>query len=112
MRRIRNFLLALSLVGALAVAPAVVGANEEVPLHGHMLILGVEFGPEGPTYKKCIDLANNRALPLNAHHDHLHTGTAGQALFTHAGHLAVPTAPLSDIEDCAHLAELFGPPTK
>ena len=77
-----------------------------------MLVLGVEFGPTGPTYRKCVDLANNWALPWNAHHEHVHTGKAGEALRDKAGHVPIPTAPFSPIRDCAHLAELFGPPTK
>jgi hypothetical protein len=112
MRLIRNGLLALFVVGALAVAPGVVSAQAGPPPHGHMLVLGVEFGPEGPTYAKCIDVANNQALPNNAHHDHLHTGAAGQALSTRAGHVVVPTAPLTPWNNCADFAEFFGPPTR
>ena len=82
-----------------------------LPPHGHMLVLGVEGTQEAFTYRKCVDLANNQALGLHVHHAHLHRGTAGEALFAHAGHVAIPTAPLSPIRDCAHLAELFGPPT-
>jgi hypothetical protein len=111
MRRIRNGILAFSLVGALAAAPGLAGANGGPPPHGHVLVLGVEFGPQGPTYRKCVDLANNQALPLHAHHATVHTGRAGEAL-SNAGHVVAPTAPLSTIRDCAHLAELFGPPRK
>ena len=112
MRRIRNGIVALAVVGALGVS-AMASANGEPPPHGHMLILGLEFGgPTEITYKKCVDLANNQALPLNAHHEHLHTGNAGEALFTKAGHAGVPTAPYSPFRDCAHLAEFFGPPTR
>ena len=111
MRRIRNGIVALAVVGALGVS-AMASANGGPPPHGHMLILGVEFGPTGVTYEKCVDLANNQVLRFNAHHEHLHTGNAGEALFTNAGHVVVPTAPYSHINDCAHLEELFGPPTK
>ncbi len=101
---------ALALMMGLYVGVA--GANGEPPPHGHMLLLGVEGTPEAFTYRKCVDLANNQALPLHAHHATLHRGTAGEALFAYAGHVAVPTAPLTPIRDCAHLAELFGPPTE
>ena len=104
---------AITLVAALALMmglfPGMASANGGPPPHGHMLILGLEFGPEGVTYRKCVDLASNRALPLHAHHEHVHTGKAGEALFTRAGHAAVPTAPYSPFLNCAHLAELFPP---
>ncbi len=74
-----------------------------------LLVLGLEFGPEGVTYRKCVDLANNQALPLHVHHEKLHFGRAGEALRTNAGHFVVPTAPFSHFRDCAHLAELFPP---
>ncbi len=109
MRRTVTLLAALALMTGLFVGVA--GVNAEPPPHGHMLILGLEFGPEGPTYRKCVDLANNQALPLHAHHETVHRGTAGEALFNHAGHAAVPTAPYSPFLNCAHLAE-FLPPTK
>ena len=92
--------------------PGMASANGEIPPHGHMLIQGVKFGPEGVTYRKCVDLANNQVLPLHVHHEKVHFGRAGEALRTNAGHFVVPTTPFSDIEDCAHLAELFGPPTR
>ena len=103
--------LVLSLVGVLAI-PAMASANGGIPPHGHMLVLGVEFGPTGPTYKKCVDLANNQAVPLHAHHEHLHFGSTGEKLRTNAGHFVVPTAPFSDIIDCAHLEQFIGPPTR
>lgn len=108
MKAMRSLLIVVFVL-ALAV-PALVGANGEPPPHGHMLVLGVEEGPTGPTYRKCVDLAHNQALPLNAHHAHVHTGNAGEALANKAGHFAIPTAPYSPFRDCAHLAEFFGPP--
>ncbi len=110
MKRTITLFAALALMMGLFVGVA--GVNAEPPPHGHMLILGLEFGPEGPTYRKCVDLANNQALPLHAHHEALHIGKGGEQLFVNAGHLVVPTAPFIPIRDCAHLAELFGPPTK
>jgi hypothetical protein len=108
----RAILLLAALAMMTGLFASVASADEEFPPHGHMLIHGVEFSEDGVTYRKCVDLANNRALPLHSHHERVHFGTAGQALFVNAGHLVVPTSPLSDIDDCAHLAELFGPPTK
>ena len=107
MRRIRNAILALALVGALA-TPAMASADEGPPPHGHIFVLGVEFGPTGITYRKCLELANGQALPLNAHHEHVHTGRAGEALRDNAGNFPIP---MFAIPDCAHLAEELGPPT-
>ncbi|HEV2124131.1 MAG TPA: hypothetical protein VGW38_15315 [Chloroflexota bacterium] len=112
MRRIRKGLLALSLVGTVAAVPGVASADGEPLPHGHILVLGVEFGPEGVTYRKCVDVANNQALPLHAHHEGLHTGRAGDALREHPGHFPIPTAPYGPFENCEDLAKLFGPPTK
>ena len=110
MRRTITLLATLALMLGVFVGAA--SANGGPPPHGHMLILGIEFGPGGVTYEKCVDLANNQALPLHAHHEALHIGKGGEQLFVNAGHLVVPTAPFIPIRDCAHLAELFGPPTK
>ena len=110
MKRTMTLLAALALM--LGLFAGVASADEELPEHGHMLLQGVQGTPEAFTYRKCVDLANNQALPLHVHHATLHTGTAGEALFANAGHVAFPTAPLTPIRDCAHLAELFGPPTE
>jgi hypothetical protein len=87
--------------------------GEPPPPHGHILVLGLQFDEEENLvgYRKCIDLANNRALPLHAHHRALHTGRGGEALWA-AGHGVAPTAPLwPGLENCASFAEMFGPPT-
>lgn len=77
------------------------------PLHGHMLVLGVKYvGGEPVGFRKCVEMAGGREVGLNAHHENSHTGRAGEALGA-AGNAVVPTAPLSPIEDCAHLKELF-----
>lgn len=67
--------------------------------------------PFSITYRKCVDLAAGRILPLHAHHAHLHFGRAGEAQLR-AGHLTVPLAPFLPlpIHNCADLAEFF-PPT-
>jgi hypothetical protein len=75
-----------------------------------MLVLGVQFeGGEPVGFRKCVDLAAGRKLPLNAHHAHLHTGRAGEALFEKAGHVVVPGAPLTPWSNCQELvADVFG----
>lgn len=77
----------------------------EPPPHGHMLVLGVEYTAGAPTgFRKCIDLAAGKPVPLNAHHAHMHMGTAGEAL-EGAGHAVVPTL---RIANCAALERMFG----
>lgn len=56
--------------------------------HGHIILIGANEA--NFTYRKCVDLAAGRALRLNAHHGHLHTGRAGEALWG-AGNFVVPT---------------------
>ena len=97
-------LTALALM--LGVFAGVASANGGPPPHGHILVLGFEFGPGGITYEKCVDLANNQALPLHAHHEALHIGKGGEKLFEQAGHAVIPTAPLHTFfSDCASFAE-------
>ncbi len=83
--------------------------HEEVPLHPHALVVGAG-GDEisGFTAVNCIDLAANQALPLNAHHDHIHTGAAGAALSNNTANFAIPLAPLSPWADCDELLDAFG----
>ena len=95
------------LVGVLG---ATAGADEHIPLHPHMLVLGIEFDGEEPvSYEACIDLAANNRLPLTAHHSALHVGTGGEALLTHAGHIVVPGAPVSPWANCEELIGFFFP---
>ena len=90
MRRLFVVLVVLSLM-TLAV-PAVA---QQLERHPHMLVLGLEIDESGEPvgFRKCVDIAASRRLPLNAHHEHLHTGSAGEMLFTKAGHVLVPGAP-------------------
>ena len=81
--------------------------------HGHMRLLHAEWsGPGvGPTtriisFEKCVDIAANQVVPINAHHEHLHTGQAGVAQRS-AGHLVVPTAPFGPYANCAELEATF-----
>jgi len=73
--------------------------------HGHVLLLGAVFvGEDLVDFRKCVDVANGRALKNNAHHANLHTGSAGAALRTRAGHLVVPTFAF---DGCAELEAFF-----
>ena len=81
-----------------------------LPEHGHVLVLGLEFGDDRVTFRKCIDIAAGQALPLTAQHQNVHFGHAGEALFTKAGHAFVPVAPFPGIPfaNCADLERMFG----
>jgi len=99
--------LALLMAGAMTWA---MGEDHGPVEHGHVLVLGLQFDDEGnPSIRKCVDLANGRALKNNAHHDHLHTGRAGEAV-AGAGHAVIPTSPLPGVpwSNCAELKAAFG----
>lgn len=79
---------------------------EQLPEHPHLLVqrpvIGfVEIGGESVLavvdIRKCVDLANNRALPLRSQHHNVHQGTAGLMLTDKAGHAVVPAAPFPGI---------------
>ncbi len=119
MRRLLLFALIMALVmlaGAAATAEEHDGDHGGLPEHPHVLVLGAVLdGPPGPgvsliDYRKCVDLAANRALPLGSHHHNVHFGTAGQQLFMHAGNLVGPTAPFPGApwSDCDSLIAFFG----
>lgn len=95
MRRLSLLIVALSLM---AMATPALAQEPEFEPHPHMLVLGVELDEFGEPvgFRKCVDLAANKALPLNAHHQHVHFGTAGEHLFTNAGHVVVPGAPFPE----------------
>jgi hypothetical protein len=79
--------------------------------HNHVLLIGadvewVEPAPGLPPYRihgfdKCVPLANGQPVPLNAHHDRVHFGTAGGALVS-AGHLVIPLS-IFGLSSCAEL---------
>ena len=101
----KRFLALMSLGAVLA---AVVGIGLAQPDHPHMLVQRpvVEMVNGVPTltgFRKCVDLAAGRTVPLHAHHAHIHTGTAGAALFENARHAVVPGAPLTPWANCAEL---------
>lgn len=118
----RLMILCSVLLLALAMAsPAVADGHDhdhEVPEHPHAMLLDFELveGGDTPdpsddvvTFDRCVDLANNRALPLEAHHHSVHTGTAGigdpDVGLTRAGHAVVPLQPFPGLpfEDCADI---------
>jgi hypothetical protein len=107
MKRIAILGMAAAMLAGMLATPA---STQELPPHPHILLLGLEFENDEPVgFRKCVDLAAGRALPLNAHHEHLHFGTAGEALFTRAGHAVVPGAPLTPWRNCAEFIEfIFG----
>ena len=77
--------------------------------HGHVMLLHAVWTGSGPgtdvkSYAKCVDLAGGNVV--GAHHDTVHTGRAGQALRTNAGHLVLPTF---GGWDCAVLATIIPP---
>jgi hypothetical protein len=108
MKRVLFVSVAASLL--VGVLGASAGADQHIPLHPHMLVLGIEFDGDQPvSYDKCIDLAANNKLPLTAHHSALHVGTGGAALAMHAGHVVVPGAPVSPWANCEELIDFFFP---
>lgn len=105
MRRVlAAILLVLGMLGALA-APAL---SQGPPRHPHMLVIGLELDENGEpvSFRRCVDLAGGKALPLRVHHAHVHTGRAGEAL-RNAGHAVVPGAPLTPWRNCAELTAFF-----
>lgn len=102
----RSMILVLAVSMLLGTMGGVAAAQEEeLPRHGHVLLLGMEFdGGEPVGYRKCVDLAAGRRLPLVAHHSTVHQGRASQAL-GRAGHMAVPTHPLiPGVHNCEDFA--------
>lgn len=93
MRRLSAVILVMGLVLIAVPAP-----GQDFDPHPHAFVLGVEFDEFGEPvdYHKCIDLAAGQRLPLNAHHEHMHFGTAGEMLSVKAGHVVVPMAPFPE----------------
>lgn len=103
-RRSVILLMALGmLVGSLT---GVSAAHEEVPPHGHILVLGIEFDDDFNvvSYRRCVDLAGGRVVPN--HHATVHMGRAGEALWN-AGHATAPTDPLwPGLRNCADFVRM------
>lgn len=96
MRRLGVMILLLGLV---AVAVPVLAQEEpQFDPHPHMLVQRPEIGviegvPHLVGYRKCVDLAGNKAVPLHAHHEHLHFGDSGVSFDGQSGHVVIPAAP-------------------
>jgi hypothetical protein len=109
-KRMQKLTVLVASLGLLAVSFGVADANEPPP-HGHLLVTGITFDGDGePTgFKHCRLLAAGRPVPLNAHHAHVHTGKAGEMLWTRANAGVVPLAPLAPWTTCAQFeAMIFG----
>ncbi len=122
MRRVIVLVLATAFA-SIAVSAAANPADEhteEFYEHGHMLLIAPEIVFDGfpvvTKVRKCVDLAANQALPLNAHHTHVHFGNANVALIEHAGNWVFPVAPFGQPalgfevpwEDCASFLAFYG----
>ena len=105
--------VALVLTIGLLLGLSAVPVLAQLPPHPHVLVLGLELDEQGQPigFHKCVDLAANQPLPLNAQHQHVHFGHAGEVLFTHAGHVVVPTAPFPGVPwtNCESLIAFFFP---
>ena len=91
--------LILALLGLLVlVAVAIpVTAQEHLDPHPHMLLQRPEIGlindvPHLVGVRQCVDLANNHAVPLHAHHEHIHFGDTGVSFGGESGHAVIPAA--------------------
>jgi hypothetical protein len=107
-------ILGLIMLLVLVAVAIPVEADDHIPPHPHMLLQKVEIvfdenGPHLAGFKRCVDLASNQALPLNAHHEHIHTGTTGISFGGdfESGHVVFPGAPLTEIANCGELVELI-----
>jgi hypothetical protein len=112
----RTWTIILAALLALGVLAPAASADEggEPPPHGHMLVQRLDVQEElveidgepwlevTLTFRRCVDVAAGRYLPLQAHHDSIHTGSAGAALRDNAGHYVIPTV-ISPWENCADL---------
>lgn len=119
MKRLMGMLVSFGLLVALTAIPAAGTPDHDSPFaeHGHVLVLGVvldETGQVPISVRKCVDLANNQALPIHAHHVHMHFGQAGNAL-SQNNSFVVPVAPFPapfdepvSWTDCESLLAAFG----
>jgi hypothetical protein len=96
MRRLGVMIL---LLGLTAIAIPVIAQEEpQFDPHPHMLLQRPEVDViDGVLhlvgFRKCVDLANNKALPLHSQHEHLHFGDSGVSFEGESGHVVLPTAP-------------------
>ncbi len=106
----RTMTLVAAALLALSVLALPAAADDDTPLHGHMLIQrptlemlttaedGVPWdGLYVTAIRRCIDLP---VTPLQGHHENVHEGPGGAGL-QNAGHAVAPVAPLTPYADCA-----------
>jgi hypothetical protein len=81
------------------------GGEHTTPDHGHILLIG--FDPATFSFRKCVDLAGGKSVPLVAHHERVHAPQIGPddrginvRGIRQAGHAVIPTTPLSGIPGC------------
>ena len=105
-------ILGLIMLLVLVAVAIPVAADDHIPPHPHMLLQKVEIvfdengQPQLAGFKRCVDLAGNHPVPLNAHHAHIHTGTTGVSFGGgESGHVVFPGAPLTPFENCKQLVE-------
>ena len=96
MKRSWLLLVLLALLVVVAAAGAAT-AVEAIEPHPHILLHELEFGfIEGAPHllgvRECVDLANNQALPLNSHHNHIHFGETGISFGGESGHAVIAAA--------------------
>lgn len=123
MKRLTAVLTTMLFAVALLAGPAAADQHDhDVPEHPHAMLIDFELIDDGGTpldpfddvvdFHRCIDLAANQSLPLQAHHHHIHTGTAGagdpSVGLTAAGHFVMPLQPYGPFpfEDCADIEAL------
>jgi hypothetical protein len=108
MSRMRKLTVLAAAVGLLGASLSVAAVADEVPDHGHLLVTGIQFDGEEPVgFKHCRLLAAGRPVPLNAHHAHVHTGKAGDMLWTRANAGVAPLAPLAPWSTCEEFAAMI-----
>ena len=112
----RTMILLAAATTSLALLAPAAGAQGPPP-HAHVLlqqaavdeslveIEGEPFIRIEVEFRRCVDLAGGRPVPLHAHHQGVHTGDAGDALRDKAGHLVVPMAPLTPWRNCADVID-------
>lgn len=88
----------IALLGLVAIAVPVMADEHEFDRHPHLLLQRPEIGlidgvPHLVGFRKCVDLAGNRTVPLHAHHEHLHFGSSGVSFDGQSGHVVIPAAP-------------------
>jgi hypothetical protein len=111
MKRLHRVTVLVAAVGLLGASFGVAQAYEAPP-HSHLMLTGVQLDETGDwpiSIRKCHPLANGRALPTHAHHETVHTGRAGEALWD-AGNAVVPVflgENGTPWHDCASLMEFF-----